>query len=360
MRSGAPSSVLASSAQWDVQVASWQGTSLRAASVPIVSGVWSADASRQVPDSLDLRVPRGAVDEWVPGADTSHPLARYGQTLTATVVVTDVTGQSSWRTQVGQAVIQEWSADDPGDVQVTAAGVLQRVADDRLPAPTSPAAGATLAGEFRRLISGGIPVEIAGLTDRAAASSFTWDEDRLAALYDIADAWPALLAVTARGGVRLSAPLPATFPGPVLTWTDGEGGTVVSAPRSDTRDDAYNAVVARGSSASTTAAMISAEVKVTSGPMATTGPYGVVRRFYSSPLLTTTGQAELAAQSILATAMRPSRTVTVTCAPDPRVELHDPVRAVRGGQTFDGWVVAYRLPLTVRDGDMSVTIGLGG
>lgn len=360
MRSGPDAAVLASAASWGCRVASWQGTTLRAAQVPVVGGTWVADATRQVPDRLTLTVARGARDEWVPGEDTTHPLARYGQELDVTVVVGDASGRRTWDVPIGRAPIQDWTAPDPGDVVVEAAGVLQRVADDRLPRPESPLPGATLGSEFRRLMTPGIPVRIVGLADRPAASSFAWDEDRLAALYDLADAWPASLSVTPQGGVLLGPPTPATFPGPVLTWTDGEGGTVVSAPRSDTRDGAYNAVVARGTSTAPDAEQVSYEARVTSGPMAVTGPYGPVRRFFASPLLTTVGQCQAAATSILASSVRPSRTVTVTCASDPRVELWDPVRAVRDGRVYDGWVVGYRLPLSVADGDMTVTIGIGG
>lgn len=359
MREGPDASVLATAARWGVRVASWQGPDLRAEDIPVAAGVWDVSASRQVPELLDLTVPAGSRGEWIPGADPEHPLARYGQTLDVTVVVADAAGRREWEVPLGRAVIQDWSAPDPGDVEVKASGVLQRVADDRLPSPESPDSTATLISEFRRLITPGIPVEVL-VDDRAAPQSFTWDEDRLGALYDIADSLPATLKVTAEGGVLLDAPLPATVPAPVITWTDGEGGTVVSAPRSDTRTDAYNAVVARGQASDPDAAAVQAEAQVTEGPMAVGGPYGPVRRFYASPLLTTTGQCLAAAQSILATSVVPSRTVTVTCASDPRVELWDPVAAVRDGVTYHGWVVAYRLPLTVAGGPMTVQIGIGG
>jgi hypothetical protein len=591
MRENGPTtSVLATSARWGVEVASWQGEDLRAAAIPVASGTWSVDSTRQVPESLTLTVPPGSLDEWVPGADMEHPLARYGQELDVTIVVTSADGLETWETAIGRAEIQEWTAGDPGDVEVSAVGILQRVADDRFPEPTSPSSGSTFVSEFRRLMTAGIPIEIdPGLIDRVVPEDFVWQEDRLSALYDLADAWPALIRVDSDGGVRLTPTLPSvtaltadlpaghddvigppytllrtnwaknpratntagtiwayqngtgevstgafitnaldgpvfgltsyrrsttttaktggssgiytrsatagpipggkagdvlraslyvrpsvtrdialsmtpklaaansgnartgtyiTCPGGkwtrlselittsaayddvqiwgvlpsgmpipvggtldatgaqleissapagpffdgetpdtgvtlydwvgavnasqstlsrasvieravVLTFTDGVAGTVVSAPRSDTRAESYNAVVARATSSDANLPAIQAHAQVLSGPMAVTGPYGPVRRFYSSPLLETYAQCVDAAKSLLVTSVLPSRTIVITHAADPRIELYDPVRAIRDGVAYDGYVIAYTLPLTVGDGEATTTIGIG-
>lgn len=358
MRAGPPSHVLAQSVSWRARVSSWRGTSLLAAQVPVSAGYLEVSATRQVPERLVLSVPPVSDGtSWVPDSP-AHPLARFGQRLRAQIEVT-APGVGSWLVPVAAAAIQSSTAPDPGDVRVTAFGVLQVAVDDRLPSPTSPRPGGTFASEFRRLTPAGIPVQIdTDLIDRPCPRSFVWESERIDALYALADAWPAQVRMSATGGVRLSAPIPSVMPAPVLTWTDGEGGTLVSAPREDTRADSYNAVVARGVSDDPAVAPVQGEARVLAGPMAATGPYGVVRRFYASPLLTTITQCRSAAQTILERVSRPARTVTVTCASDPRVELHDPVRAIRDGQVYDGWVVGFRLPLTVGDGDMTVTIGL--
>lgn len=363
MREGPPDHVLASAASWLVLVQSSLGDAVLAEAVPVAGGVWAVDGTGQVPEAIQgLIVPasdRGY--SWIPGDDAAHPLARYGQVLDLAVRIGSAGGRFTWDVPLGRAFIQSWSASDPGVVTVEAAGPLQLAADDRLPTPTAPATGGTLASEFRRLMPAGIPVDISpGLIDRPCPASFYWEEDRLAALYDIADAWPAQLTVTADGGVALLPPLPEVFPGALLTFTDGEGGTTVSAAREDTRDGAYNAVVARAEpeDAEETAPVIQAEARVETGPMVP-ATYGVVRRFYASPALTTAAQCESAARSILAEAVRPARSVEVTCVPDPRIELYDPVAVVRDGVKHEGWVTAYTLPLTVSGGDMSITVALG-
>jgi hypothetical protein len=360
MRDGPDPAVLATSAEWRVVVSSWQGDDLRAEALPVVSGTWSADATQQVPEQLTITVPTGAYAEWIPGTDTTHPLARYGQVLDVSIIVSSADGQRTWETQIGRAGIQGWSAADPGDVSVEAVGVLQRVADDRLPEPTSPSVGSTFFSEFRRLLSGGIPVDLdPAVIDRVVPGDFVWQEDRLSALYDLADAWPVQIHVDPDGALRLTAPLSPVVPAAVMTFKDGEGGTIVSAPRSDTRADVYNAVVARANTSEPNLPTVQAHAQLTSGPMSVDGPYGPVRRFYSSPLLDSYEQCVAAANSVLLTSVLPSRTVVVTHAADPRVELYDPVRAIRDGVIYDGYVVAYSLPLTVADGEATTTIGIG-
>lgn len=358
MRDDAPSAaVLAAAAGWQCRVGSWLGDTLLADDIPIGAGTWRASASTQVIESLDLTVPPGYSGEWVPRDDTSHPLAAYGQQLDTTLLVTDGGGVTTWEIPLARSGVQDWSDPDLGDVTVRAAGPLQRVADARLASPRSTKPSATLESELRTLIVAGIPVDVdAALTDRSVPS-FSWQDDRLGAVYDLVSAWPALLRVTPTGGVYVGEALPSVHPGPVMTWTDGEGGTVASAPRSDARSGRPNSIVARGMTADGTP--VQAEAHIETGSMAVDGPYGVVREFLFSPLLTTVGQCQAAADTALARKSRPLRTVRVTAAPDPRVELYDPVRVVRDERTYDGWVWDVTLPLTVADGDMVLEVALG-
>lgn len=366
MRFGPPDHVLASSAEWIPRVSSWQGTELRAADIPVAGGSLRVSRDQQVPEILNLQVPETADGfNWVPLTSTEHPLARYGQQLSVEIHVSDGYTQDPWVTRLGSFPIQDWSNDDEGIVAVTGFGVLQLAADDRLPEATSPEPDGTLASEFRRLMPAGVPVDIDdSLVDRAAPRSFVWDEDRLAALYEITDSWPARILADDEGGVRV-LPVIGQAAQPVRVFSDGDAGILVKAPRGDTRNQAYNAVVARGTGQDPDAPPIQAEAQVTSGPMSVNGPYGVVRRFYASPLITTNGQALAAARSILSASVIPSRTITVHCAPDPRIELDDPVGVVRHAGTsqqriYYGYVHAYDLPLTVDGGLMTITVGIGG
>lgn len=366
MRPGPTDEVLSGAAGWRCQVSSWLDGQVIAEDIPVVSGSITADRGQEVPEKLSITVARySVVDQdrfdWLPGEDATHPLARFGQQLTVKILIASPVTGDAVDCSVGRFVIQSWEEGDDGSIQVEAAGVLQLISDDRLTTPTSPRDGGTLASEFRRLLPDGFTVEIdPALEDRACPKSMEWSDSRIGALYDIADAWPARLRVDADGGLHLLPPLP-DVPEPVLTWADGQRGTLVGSPRADTRDRKYNRIVVRSDDTEDTdAPAIQAIADQTEGPMAIPGPYGVVTRFYSSPLLTTVVQAKKAAETMLASYQLPSRSVPVSIAPDPRIELEDAVRITTiDGQDWKGYVTTYDLPLIIGDGEQQVTVGIG-
>jgi hypothetical protein len=363
MREGPSSAVLSGAAGWYPTAASWLDGRNLATSIPITSGKLTVSVASQVPESLTFVVPE-VVDgySWVPDSAT-HPLAQCGQAIEVGINVTaPVSGEVTW-TRLGKFRVHSWEHDDrAGSVSVSCVGVLGRVAEDRFVNPEVPRSGGTLGSEFRRLMSPGIPVSIdSALSDRACPQSFQWAQDRLDALYDIADAWPARLRTDQYGQVQLLAPLPEV-PVPVLELTDGVDGTLVGAPRSDTRDKRPNVIVATSSATDSTALdPVAGTARVSTGPLAAnddgTG-YGRVVEFYSSPLITTDTQAYAAAVTRLAAVARPAVVRTVMCAPDPRVELDDAVAVTRDGVTEWGVVIGYDLPLTIGGGAMRIDVGI--
>lgn len=361
MRSGAPDEVLAGSCGWSPLVQSWLGGLLLADQVPVLRGRVTAQVSQDVPERLSLTVPAqttvdGSLFDWRPGSDPVHPLARYGQELQVSVVVSSTAGPESWETRVGRFLVTDWEDGDDGTVQVSAEGRLRRVKDALLTTPTQPRSGATLVSEARRLLPAGVSVAFdPALVDRACPAGMAWSDSRLSALQEIADAWPALLRTDEWGQVFFRAPLP-DVPVPVLTLSDGERGTVETVARSDTRDGAFNQVVAESSASGVED--VQAVASQTTGPMAVGGQYGVVTKRWSSPLITTTNQALRSARTMLANSLLPATSVPVTCAPDPRIDLDDAVEVLRDGQRFWGWVTGYDLPLTVDDGPQRIDVGV--
>jgi hypothetical protein len=358
------SKTLAGAAGWGPVMASWRdGVLLTPNGIPVTRGKLTASTSLKVPDRLEFTVPEYADGmSWVPGDDTTHPLAEYGQQIIASIRVTSAV-RGEWVTRLGVFQVDSWDHDDLAhDVKVSAFGVLQLAKEWEFTVPEGPRVGGTLGTEFRRLCPAGMSVYIdVALTDRPCPQSFQWPSDRLAALYEIADAWPARMSVDQWGTVNLSPILP-DVPTPVLTFADGEGGTLISAPRGSTRQGRPNRVVATGSSADRDALdPVIGVADVESGPMMVredgTG-YHVVTERTSSPLLETSAQAEASARTTLTRLSRPTRVLSVECAPDPRVELDDPVAVVRSGRTDWGYVVSYTLPLTVEDGAMSIDVGV--
>lgn len=364
MRDGAPDEVLSGSCGWRPVVQSWLGGTLLSADVPVIRGRVTAQVSQEVPERLTFTVPGetvvdGRAFSWRPGNNPEHPLARYGQELQVSIVVSSgvaAEGTAEWETRIGRFLITDWSDDDEGTVEVTAEGRLRRVKDALLTAPTQPAAGATLASEARRLLPPGVSAAFdPALVDRACPPGMAWSESRLEAVQEIAAAWPALLRTDEWGQVVFRLPLPPV-PTPVLTLRDGERGTVEKVGRSDTRDGAFNQVVATSSASDKED--VQAVASQTSGPMSISSEYGPVTKKWSSPLIMNAAQAMRSAETMLASSLLPATSVPVECAPDPRIDLDDPVQVVRDGERLWGWVTAYDLPLTVDDGSMRVDLGV--
>lgn len=360
MREGAPAEVLAGASGWRPVVSSWLGGAVVAESIPVAGGRATGDTKQQVPERLSFQVPRFDGRDWLPGDDPTHPLARFGQELDVQIVVTSAVTGVEYETRIGRYLVQDWDYDDlSGLIRVEAVGLLQVAADDRLTSPLAPRANGSLASEFRRLLPSGMSVGIdPALTDRPCPQSMEWADDRIGALYEIADAWPARLRTDQWGQLNLLPPLPAV-PAPVLTYRDGEGGTVVEVARTDTRDQAYNVVVARATQTDDPKrAPVQAVAEQRTGPMGTDTYHRVVRVF-SSPLISSGPQAASAAAAMLRDSLRPSRMLPVTIVPDPRVDLDDPVEILRDGMRDWGYVAAYDLPLTMDDGAMRIDVAVG-
>ena len=391
MLDGAPDEVLAGACTWEARVTSWLGGRMLAELVPLTGGRITGDVGDDIIETLSMTVPRMAapapgadVIDWRPSAPDA-PLARYGQILDVTLIVSSVITGDVWETRRGRFQIKDWNDDDAGSITVKAESLLARTRDDKLKLLSSPSG--TFASEARRLLPAGMGASFdPALVDRPVPGSMSWAKDRLKNLQEIAAAWPALLRIDPWGQVSFRAPLPRV-PVPVLTIRDGLGGTLIAAPRSDSRSGVYNEVIA--STTSSDKPDIQGAASVTSGPMSVSdNNYGVVTKEWSSPLIENQQQAEASAATMLSNSTRPALAIPARIAPDPRIELDDPIEVLRGARgrmetvpasgtipehrkwvtesaanTSDvdkqwGWVTAYDLPLTVSDGDMRVDVGL--
>ena len=348
---------LAGALTWESTVSSWYGGRWLA-DVPVESGQVTWSTRSEVPGVLNLTVPRLAAGrDWSPGRDEAHPLARMGQELVVTLTVGSPVSGRSWARRLGRFIIISTETVG-GQVRVVARSLTQRMEDDRLTSPMPIRAAATLASEARRIVPPRLGLVTTGLTYRAAPQ-ITWGESRIEALQEIAKAWPARLRETSEGQIALLPPLP-TGPVPVVTLRDGEGGTVVGAPRTSTREGVYNRLVVRGTDSDDSGRpTVQVIHDHTVGALATHGEYGTVTRFFSSPLITTYAAADATAQTMLADSLRPSTTLPVTLAPDPRLELDDPVRVITEDGDDTGFISGLTIPLTINDGDMRLDVEVG-
>lgn len=349
-----PAGLLSDAHTWSARVDSWLGSTWLGR-VPVAGGSVSWTRSQQVQGTLSLTVPLiGAasegedVREWAPTSPLS-PLACCGQVLHVSVTVGSTLDAASWTIPLGRFLITAWDTDSHM-VQVQAKSLLHRLEEDRLTEPMVPRTGGTLGSELRRLVAGHMGVLVdPTLTDRACPA-MSWGESRIDAVYEIADAWPARLRESADGILQV---LPPAVGGGARTLTDGVDGTVIAAPRSASRERVYNRVVARGQDqADSGAPMFQAVASQTTGPLAVDGPYGIVTRFFSSPLITSQAQAAKAAKSLLASSVVRAETVPVEHVPDPTISLDDTItlitRDAHRASTIrrTGAVAAFEIPLT--------------
>ena len=342
---------LLSSAYTEATVESWLGSEYLGA-VPVEDGSVSWDVSQQVQGSLSLTVPRvGAVEgedwrDWDP-VDPNHPIACFGQVLHVSLTIGSLLGGAWWTVPLGRFLI---TSVEPGvsTVRVTGKSLLQRLEEDRLTEPMAPDPAGSMASELRRLVGSRMGLIIDSALRDYPCPSMTWGESRIDAVYE-----------TVREGgdgiLYLSPPTPDPTSRPELRLSDGAEGTVVGVAAAVSRDKIYNRVVARGQESSDEGSpSFQAVADQMTGPLRVDGPYGVVPRFFSSPLITSVAQAKSTAEAMLADAVRKKIKVPVEHAPDPRIHLDAHIevetRPVDGATTRTMWgvVTAYEVPLTYK------------
>lgn len=309
----AATDILTRSYRTHLRVESWRGGVLLADDVPVDNATEETDRALRVPERVTLTVPRRDRSvSWAPDGE-DHPLAAKGQRLHIKLGISTLGGQIEWF-QRGVFLVAESIAD--GDtVHVTAAGMLTLVDEARLVSPYQPSG--TFASTLRGLVEPALTVLVdATLTDRAVPAGINYDEDRLGAVHELLDAWPADAHVDPAGYLRVQPVTQSEMP--VFELTDGAGGTVVTIAGGSTRQGAYTAVVARGTASD------GGQVQGTAFDLDAIFNPLPVPFFFSSPLLTTVAEASTAATAVLARKRREaSRDLVVSMVPNPALQVGD-------------------------------------
>lgn len=351
-----PAEALSSAFSWETRVDSWLGQTWLGR-VPVKAGSVTWTTSQQVQGTLSLTVPRiGAVSQdegardWTPLAPDS-PLAAMGQVLHVQVTVASLVSTDRWDIPLGRFLITQWEV-GATDIRITGKSLLQHLEDDRLTSPTVPYSGGTLASELRRLVGGHMGVIVSDALTNRPCPSMSWGESRIDAIYEIADAWPARLREGPDGVLYVLPPVPAITERPEKSLTDGEAGTVIGVTRQGSRAGIFNRIVARGQEQDDAGQpRFQAIIDQITGPLRTSGPYGIVTKFFSSPLITSKQAALNSATTMLATSVRQKTTVPVTHTPNPTLTLDTPVELITanidGAATITQWgiVTSTEIPL---------------
>lgn len=318
--------------------------------LPIVDGSLEYDNTQEVPGSVSLTLPRfhtdpdtGEVIDLLP-TKANAPLAAEGTQLAVSYVVS-APGRGSETISLGWYRIQAWEEGDEGTISVSGNSLEALIQESRLLKPRTTGKGARYSDAFTGLLGGLLPLLITA-DDTVRTSSEVFEEDRLEALRKLCESWPARMFVDDTGTLEVTPPFDDDNDTAVLTLTDGEGGTIVAAPRSGSREGVYNAVKASGE-ADGDKAPVSAVAYLRNGPRRWNGPYGNVPYFYTSPLLTTAAQARSAATTRLRNLQQIANPVTVETPPDPRIQEGDvlDITTVDRG-TLTARVDALSFPLT--------------
>ena len=122
-----------------------------------------------------------------------------------------------------------------------------------------------------------------------------------------------------------------------------------------TREGVYNGVVATGEGLDreTPVRAVVVDTDKTS-PTYWYGPFGKVPRFFSSPLITTSGQAALAAATMLTKQLGLPYAVDLSLVPNPALEPYDPITVRYPGRSEVHVLDRLTIPLTA-DGPLTAS-----
>lgn len=327
--------------------------------VPASSGSLDIDRSMSVPETISFSVPRLDRGVSYDPIGNDHPLSTYGQQVNVQLGV-GVVDDVEWL-NLGWYLLTESSAD--GDtISVQASGLLKLIDEARFLAPFQPTG--TFTDTVQSLIEPAITVVFdPALVDRNTPISMQWDEDRLGALGEVLDAWPAEAEVTEDGFLYVHTPIDYSTGTTVWDFTeDPDTGTVTQWQGSTTRDGAFNCVVARGEDPN--GQQIQGVVYDTDPTSSTR--YGgdfsplPVPFMYYSPLLTTLAQCRLAANTIMARKRRQaSRKLSINTIPNPALRPGDIVTVTsleKGLDNTRATLESFSLPLNPGGGDERIEV----
>jgi hypothetical protein len=214
-----------------------------------------------------------------------------------------------------------------GPIRLSCQDRMAGIVDGRLLAPRVFAGSRTTQSVFEELV-GEIYPDAVIIFDSSAMDTLgrplVAEESRYQFLRDIADSLGKVMFWDGQGFLRVEdAPDPGI---PVWTVHAGDNGVQLQVSRALTRVGVYNAVVATGEAGDSDDPVRA--VAVDANPLSPTffgGRFGKVPRFYASPLLTTVGQASLAAANMLRRSIGLPYQVDFRAIVNPALRPHDPI-----------------------------------
>jgi Domain of unknown function (DUF5047) len=215
-----------------------------------------------------------------------------------------------------------------GQIRIEGRDRMSGIIDAELETPVQFTKTRTVTQIFEQLVEEVYPLATVEFDDSLGSTQIgravIMERDRYAGLRDIARAYGKIMYWDHEGVLQVKDP-----PNPSVSVWDinaGEAGVLIKLGRRLTREGIYNSVVAesQGSDTTTPKRGIARDGNANS-PTYYYGDFGKVPRFYSSPFITTTTQARLAARNLLLQSIGRPHEVDLTAIPNPALEPLDPV-----------------------------------
>lgn len=174
-------------------------------------------------------------------------LAPYGNMVRATRGIEFAEGTTfAWTVFLGR--IQEAVLNTDGTCSIYAADLCADVVENQFLNPQNSQVGSTVSDEVTRLISDAVPNATFGTFDvpNLPVQPLSWQLDRGQALDELAESASSFWYALAGGEFvlrRYAWTVPST---PVVTYADGNGGSVIDSSASRSREDVFNSLTVTG------------------------------------------------------------------------------------------------------------------
>lgn len=322
----------------------------------VTAGSVTLDAKAAVRGRLDATVVDDGSLGLVP-TSSSDALAPYGNEVQVNRGVQFADGATEL-VPLGVFRINDVVVDDSaGSLSVQIAGMDRsaRIADARFEEPLDIAQGVNVATQILALVQAAYPeVTYDFATTAHVTGHMTVEEgsDRWDLCQQFASNAGLVLYFDGTGTLVLRVEAQGDA---VASLVEGPGGVLLGAGRRWTREGAFNRVIATGENTGLAAPVRAVATDLNAlSPTYYFGPFGQVPRFFQSQFITTTVQAQDAANAMLARELGTTESVNFGSLVLPHLELGDVVRITRprAGIDEDHVIDSLTVPLAA-DGAMA-------
>lgn len=308
-----------------------------------LGGSVTATLTSRVARTCDL-----VVDESMYPHTTDGVLAPYGNMIRAWRGVEFADG-SRWRWIVFIGRIQSTTLAPDGTCRVFASDFATDVVDAKFLRPQNSLLGTTVTQQMLSLISEGFPNADFGDCDTSAVltRALTWQLDRSAALDELGTSIGFFWYPLADGRFVLRR-YPWTVPAdPVVSYSDGDGGSVITSSATRTREGLYNSLTVSGERLSGDDPVYAlAQDTNPASPTFVSGNFGLRHRLLRLQTPGTQGAAQGAANDNLRRLVSLTATWEWTMTVDAALELGDVVQLnVRNRPPVTQVVASMEIPL---------------